>query len=864
MRFCREISLAVILLSLVTFSLRAQELPSLPKASDAVTGTLPNGIQYYLVKNTVSSGFADFALVQKGLVSEDVSRGALTNLIHFQNTSPYQYLAKLGVGYQKHGYVRSEGVSTIYDFKNVPVTQAAVRDTVLLMLFDISMLSPEKQAIVIAGDIDQSAVKQRMDVFSMMVTQRTTPPNQDNGKLEQKEGTGFGMHNTRSKDVVSIAMDFFSERTPKAQMGSVLPRVSEMFARELGFVASSRIEDTFRRQGIAIADCGYEYNGSSDGPGPERSRFYVTVGVEDAERATELLGRILAEIKAGNVSLKEFQNAKGHQLAEVTAGAKTLQNGEWVRRCVSAYLYGSDLASPTAVAEFFEKRSIEASRELDLFNDFQKALLSGPREMLLSYYNPLLPSYEIASDVLVPLFDKGWKAGEEKQEIGVFTVNQSDTLSLSMGKSKSKLKSIATEPVTGGEMWTFANGMKVIFKKGGTKGRFDFGFMVNGGLGEVRGLARGEGAYIADMLALDNVAGFSYTGFAGMLKSNGIEMRTEVSPTHLGLVGSAPSSRFDLVLKSLVAIANKRKPDVAAFEYYRECEKLRLLLEEKDDTGITAALDSLSYPNNIFSQDRRAEALDNDIQKRAEEYFAGRFSHCDDGVFVIVGDLDPYMLKREFQNYIGNFHTAGSYSLRPQNGAQLRTGWSTYTLAAEESSIGDGRPGLYIAMTANIPFSADKYMAFRVASVELRRRIAEALAETGMYAEVQERMELYPSEQFKVTVFCKPADERGLPLDLKDDDVLQVLASVREAMSELSSAPAPNAVIEAAKTALNSEFKTNVGDPAMLVQSAMFRYSVGKDLVSGYADKVKAVKNSDVKDILSALVDGCRIEYVMY
>ena len=54
------------LVSVSTFFLRGQELPSLPKAPEVVTSSLPNGIQYYLVKNTASSGFADFALVQKG------------------------------------------------------------------------------------------------------------------------------------------------------------------------------------------------------------------------------------------------------------------------------------------------------------------------------------------------------------------------------------------------------------------------------------------------------------------------------------------------------------------------------------------------------------------------------------------------------------------------------------------------------------------------------------------------------------------------------------------------------------------------------------------------------------------------------
>ena len=99
-RFKHVIGLSILLI-LLTFSLGAQPLPSLPAASGVVTGTLPNGISYFLVSNPSSKGRADFALVQKGPAREDVSRNALAELPHFQGERPYQFLAKLGVGYEQ-------------------------------------------------------------------------------------------------------------------------------------------------------------------------------------------------------------------------------------------------------------------------------------------------------------------------------------------------------------------------------------------------------------------------------------------------------------------------------------------------------------------------------------------------------------------------------------------------------------------------------------------------------------------------------------------------------------------------------------------------------------------------------------------
>ena len=62
----------------------AQKLVSLPKASDTVTGTLPNGISYYVVTNPICKGYADFALVQKGPVEKALSRELLSDLPNFQ------------------------------------------------------------------------------------------------------------------------------------------------------------------------------------------------------------------------------------------------------------------------------------------------------------------------------------------------------------------------------------------------------------------------------------------------------------------------------------------------------------------------------------------------------------------------------------------------------------------------------------------------------------------------------------------------------------------------------------------------------------------------------------------------------------
>lgn len=850
--------LFIALFATITFSVGAQGLPALQKSPDVVTGSLPNGIQYYLVKNAVSGGFADFALVQKGAVSDELSRNSLTSLRHFQKVKPYQYLAKQGVGYKKYGYTYSDGYSTSFHFEDVPVSQQAVRDTVLLMLFDICETFPYSQAIVISGDIDPNEIRQRMGVFSMMVTPRSAASKHEARDWAPSETRQVRFIQAPPQDEATISFSWESARTPSEVMNTAQPLVSEFFARMLGTILTGRAQRILAEEDIALASTAFDYRSSADSPGPELYTFSATVSAADLEFASQVLARMLAELKVTGALPAELANAKQELIANA-AGHSVLSNAQWVRKCSSAYLYGSNLASQKTLNSIFTSRNVPAGQEIVLFNDFVSALMNPEKGMSIVYEAP-----GVARDDLHSRFEAGWLVGLTLSRAIDHSVNLKDTVSLAVSKTKTKLKSTVAEPVTGGEMWTWSNGMKVIFKKSGSEGRFSYGFMLNGGLSEVPGLKQGEGGFIGDLLELDNVADFSANSFKDMLRINGISMDTRVTVSHLALLGSAPSSKAELLLKSLAAVANRRSVDADAYRYYRDCERLRISARRRLPEGIQAVVDSLMTPDYPFTESKLETGLTDDLQDRAEAYFERRFDNCHDGALVIVGDIDSNELKKLLGRYLGSFRTGQGSAVRPRAAYTMRSGWSTYTVNAEESNLGNGEPCVNVSISALMPFTADKYMAFKVAAVELKRRVAEALAETGMYAEVRDDFALYPSERLSLSISCHPSSAWGLPQDVVMEDPLTVLAAVRKALSELSSAEVPADVIKASKAALSSQTAAGLADPDQLVDVAMMRYSAGKDLVSGYKDKINAVSAAKVKEILSVLSDGAKVEFVIY
>ena len=860
----------LLLLSSFTFSVGAQSLSSLPKASDVVTGTLPNGISYYLVTNRDSKGVADFALVQKGAVNEDAAKEALTDLPHFQSGRPYQYLAKLGVGYEKYGLFHVEDGSIAYHFQDVPVDRQAVRDTVLLLLFDISETCPYEQAMIISGDIDRASIQERMNVFSMMVTSREKADEQKEVENHPDDGPGVRCEQTGPREEAVLTVSYSAPRTPREVMGTVQPLVSDMFARELGEILRLRVNRVFREKRIPLAGTGWDYRSSADGPYDEKYSLTVTVPASEVVTALETVASILSEMDANGASLPEFKDVRGRVLSSLTLSHR-LSNSEWISKCRSSFLFGSDLASPEMIGEFFSTRDVPVDRERELFNSFVSALLDRTRSLQIRCAAPGRPMSE---GMIMESFQAGWDARKDGP-VREYASSAGDSLSLvSSKKMKAKLKRAVPEPVTGGELWTFSNGMKVIFKQSSSvKGHFSYGLLLNGGYMDVPDLARGEGGFVADMLGVCNVAGLSGFSFTDMLESNNISFKPSASLTDLRITGTAPSSELGLLMRSLVSLANSRTLNKDAYDYYRSSERLRISLGNKGQAGIDAAVDSILCPDYIYLESRSADAMSDDLPERAEKYFSRQFSKCDDGIIVLVGDLDPYVVKKVLPGYMGGFVVGGIPSVRPQIRYTPRSGWSTYTVDASESELSGRDLSVNVAESVALPFSLERYFTSMTAVMELEKQLAASLSETGMYSEVSSEYDLFPSEQLTVRISCRPAEETGLPRNVIQADPLRTLGAVRSALTELSSGEGSSAIsgealskasVSASKAFLLSQYEQNLQKPDFLVDMALIRYSVGKDCVSGYKDKINSVTPESVKEVLSSLDGGGKVELVIY
>lgn len=849
--FCpkREVSVmrcfikSILCFALLGFSIMmpAQNLPVLQKDGAVTTGSLANGISYYLVTNPSMKGVADFALVRKGECDTLSARKELSSLPHFNKTIPYKFLSRKGIGCRPEGYVSYRTDATIFRFDDVPVFDQAASDTTLLMLFDLIAAQPRQHSIIIAGDIKPAAIIERMNVFALMVPSRSPAYKKKEYVWSPSASTEYSFI---PSDRTSVTVDFRSPRTPDDQMNTIQPFISELFSGSLREVVVGRLREAFESRGVPVRSVSVTNEGSADSPGDEHFRVSVRSAGSLLMPSTMAVASTLSEICAKGIGIEEYKVARNSVL---NGFLKPQTNDALVCQCVSSYLYGADLATPATKARFFSSRNMSPKAEVELFNGYVSALFGDMDNCSVVWTGDDGQYDEWQWPVLfkaawngVALLDKPiyrWKTG------------QRDTTDFWNEKNKVKIKSTVTEPVSGGDMWTFSNGMKVIYKKMDTKGRFSYSLMIKGGYSTVRGLRRGEGAFFSDMLGLCYISGMPGRDFRKSLKAEGVEMDCEVSASDLRLSGSAPSNRLTLVLKSLLSVANHRKASVPAFESWRKMESASLK---------PAYLDSLMYPDYNYSAVKTPSGLVDMTMQDAQNFFESQFVKSNDGVFVIVGDMPVESVQKIMCQYLGGFRVSKSSSVRQFIPYKLRTGATTYSRIGTPVEIS-------LALACAEPFTTENYMAFKVASLALQRRLTGVMAEHGFSVRMADRFSIWPQEALELIFTCTPVPESGLPYGVKSgsDQPMRTLVEARKVIENVLSNPVNAAELASCKSLLTNGYSTYLADPKNYVDAVLMRYSGGKDVLTGYNNRIGSVSADKVKEIFGALSEGMRIEYVV-
>ena len=811
-------------LALVTFSrtVPAQTLPSLPVDGKIQKGTLRSGVAYYMVKNDEVKGFADIAVVRRG---EAPSRTAAEEL-------ETKYLSRNGIGPRPGGYFQENDGSTVLHLDRVPVYDLNVLDSTLLVTFSQVAASRAPEAVIVSGDIDPVEVKKKMDIFSMMVPQHFVENSHGPDYVWEPSvmpSIVFKKRPMGDRGVVRVA--YASPRTPQEQMNTAQALVMGILSREFRTVAVRRIERNLRDAGIPYGRLDFHYLNSTETGGDEEYAVEVQTDRDHLEAAMKIVSGTLAGLDGFGIPVEEFTDAKQVMIAEMLPrGSTPLTNRQYVDRCVAHFLYGANLAPYSEETRLFARKSLPDSTETRLFNQFATSLLSQLSNLTLEYRANL---DSLDEDNALFQYNLAYLYGSTFKEAKDYSW-QRDTSGLEVECPRIRLKETKPEPVSGGVLWTFSNGMRVVYKQVPGRQTFHYSLLLGGGLSGVGGLTEGEGGYFGDMLSLYDAGGLSASDFRDHLAVNSIRMDAQVALTYTSIYGEAPASKLPTLLKALLALANGRTVNRGEFDI---CLRNSKWAQEPVDNRLYAML----YPGFSYSPKKYVSGLNSGTQAKAAQFYESLFSRMNDGMLIIVGDVDEATARRVLLRYLGGFRTQRSAAPRKSIRYQPRAGTVTQREAGSKK-------GVYVRLDTEYPLSGVNYATAEVAIEVLRRNLVQALEGTGMSAEITTGFHTYPQERLWMFLSC----EGGTDLDA-------VRAGIRKAAASTVGAKDLKAFKDMALAGMNQELT----EPETVVTALVARYGIGKDLVTHYKESVNEVSAARVKEMLSALAAGSTAEIVV-
>lgn len=849
----------------------AQNLMTLPADPSIKTGQLPNGTHYYVIGNKTIKGVADVALVQRtGTENIDdtasfraisIARESLASLPRC-TSSVQSFVTSHGVTPGREGFVKVSPNSTEYRFNDIVLSESAILDSTLLVVLDIidrvsttsdpflkKWYAPADQAIIISGDVNPADVVYKLQMMSMMTPYVRSAPRKEY-EWENKDSVEFRRVPVKGDGIAAISFSWRSPRTPEEFMNTVQPTIYEMFLSELGMVIEDKVGRALYRKGIPLADISCRFLSSDRSAGDEVFNVNMSVADEDFDAAVKVLAGILAGIDSWMVSSADLARVKRICTDTVFEESRKpiRSNSTYVDKCITSFLYNGSLATLKSKVDFLASRQLNDSTELRLFNSISSALLDPQKNLTVSY------SAEIPRDSAARLLDEAWIA--DKESFLTETYTSDDIPAHVPSETKMKVRKTVQDPMSGGQIWTFSNGFTVIYKKMQTGGRLYYSLARNGGYGLVPDLKKGEGACFSDLFLMSEIGGLETADFMDVLNREGISMVPYVGLSYMMLSGYAPVEKAGLLLRSLIAAVNDRVKDSSATDYYMRCESLkrRMYLTEKEER--IAVIDSIICPDYRYSSRKLRNVLAPELPEKADKYFNMMSEQMNDGVLILLGDMDETELRKLLVKNVDGFRTEDKAFKRQMVRYQPPSGRSTYTMEGEKNSID-------IAMSVPISLTTDNFMAAEIAAMVLEKNLSEAVMGTGMYLEVSNECKIYPQERLSMLISLNETSPDGFAAGLEPTGPIEALAIVRSALYRIAETEVTDSDVAVFKTQLKSALELEMADPYYWLDVISRRQLAGKDFTTNYKAKIDAVTTAKVKNILSLLNKGTRVEYII-
>ena len=655
-----------------------------------------------------------------------------------------------------------------YYFAGTPLAPAAMGDllkavgkytTADVAAFYKNRCRPDRQAIVIAGDIDAASVESKIRALFQIISRPDTPLPDFPDSVLDAAGGGYFYFQDREADRARVTFDYIADPLDPSLRNTAVPFI-------YNYVSEVGMDIMKKRLMSALEDAPFYALDVQTGIVPYLNRISYRLSVECApEDYVDAYVLILNEVERVcqyGISDSEFRKSSEEfidRLDETYRRRSSLDNKYYRNICVSNFTDGYVMAGIELYKSYIETaENVVDSHTVSAFlssvfsvDSCRTVVCSSPEPTGGLEYFAVNPG---------PYVEKYFPR-RFSQEYAAGSITERNSF---VNKS------------TGVVSRRLPNGAVVAFRKMDAEpGMVYFTAVARGGVslsGDSLAVLR---KYINDVARISLVGKMNMYGMQRFQDSLGVSLERTVSVGERRLSGSFPVGRMEDFLDIVAMYFEGSEPDYRTFDKFRRMEegcgpyalnspeKVFQALRQRDIRSMSGVLTA--------EEEAGISELDYDA---ALKFVNALFSNVSEFSFIFVGDFE--------ENDLLRLAYAGLSGLPGRRAGLGRSENSSFFIAsydaAEEVRVPMSFPRWLYSCKLTVPseLTVEDRMLSEVAGKVIEREVIRQLSLRGILAEAERRFYRYPEEVMTVEFSFTTAE----PVEDVEDIFADILVNLAE------------------------------------------------------------------------------------
>ncbi len=655
-----------------------------------------------------------------------------------------------------------------YYFAGTPLAPAAMGDllkavgkytTADVAAFYKNRCRPDRQAIVIAGDIDAASVESKIRALFQIISRPDTPLPDFPDSVLDAAGGGYFYFQDREADRARVTFDYIADPLDPSLRNTAVPFI-------YNYVSEVGMDIMKKRLMSALEDAPFYALDVQTGIVPYLNRISYRLSVECApEDYVDAYVLILNEVERVcqyGISDSEFRKSSEEfidRLDETYRRRSSLDNKYYRNICVSNFTDGYVMAGIELYKSYIETaENVVDSHTVSAFlssvfsvDSCRTVVCSSPEPTGGLEYFAVNPG---------PYVEKYFPR-RSSQEYAAGSITERNSF---VNKS------------TGVVSRRLPNGAVVAFRKMDAEpGMVYFTAVARGGVslsGDSLAVLR---KYINDVARISLVGKMNMYGMQRFQDSLGVSLERTVSVGERRLSGSFPVGRMEDFLDIVAMYFEGSEPDYRTFDKFRRMEegcgpyalnspeKVFQALRQRDIRSMSGVLSA--------EEEAGISELDYDA---ALKFVNALFSNVSEFSFIFVGDFEENDLLRSAYASLSGLPGRRAGLGRSENSSFFIASYD----AAEEVRVPMSFPRWLYSCKLTVPseLTVEDRMLSEVAGKVIEREVIRQLSLRGILAEAERRFYRYPEEVMTVEFSFTTAE----PVEDVEDIFADILVNLAE------------------------------------------------------------------------------------